>query len=104
MPTNFRPCLPDQSFLLPPSPRDWLPEGHLAYFISDVVERLDLREFYRRYEGDGRRNSPFEPRMMVKLVLYGYATGVRSSRKIARKVHEDGGFRVLAGGEFPNNM
>jgi len=78
-----------------------LPEDHLAYFISETVDRLDLRVFYRCYEGDGRRNCPFEPRMMVKVLLYGYATGVRSSRKIAKKLHEDVAFRVLAAGNFP---
>ena len=101
MSTRFRPYQPDQLFLLPPSPKDWLPEDHLAYFISETVDRLDLRVFYRCYEGDGRRNSPFDPRMMVKVLLYGYATGVRSSRKIAKKLHEDVAFRVLAAGNFP---
>ena len=88
-------------FLFPPSPRDWLPEDHLAYFISETVDRLDLGAFYRRYEGDGRRNQPFEPRMMVKLLLYGYATGTFSSRKLAKKLEEDVAFRVLAAGNFP---
>ncbi|NIM05271.1 MAG: IS5/IS1182 family transposase, partial [Armatimonadetes bacterium] len=88
-------------FLLAPSPKDWLPEDHLAYFISEMVERLDLRVFYARYEGDGRRNCPFDPRMMVKILLYGYATGIRSSRKLAKKLHEDVAFRVLAAGNFP---
>jgi transposase len=88
-------------FLLPPSPRDWLPEDHLAYFISDTVEALDLSVFYRRYEGDGRRNQPFDPRMMVKVLLYGYATGVTSSRKLARRMQEDVAFRVLGAGNFP---
>ena len=77
MSTSFRRYEPDQSLLLPPSPRDWLPEDHLAYFISDAVESLDLGAFYERYEGDGRRNRPFEPRMMIKVILYGYATGCR---------------------------
>ena len=101
MPTSFRRYDPDQSFLLPPSPRDWLPEEHLAYFISDTVESLDLRAFYRRYEGDGRRNQPFDPRMMVKVILYGYATGCTSSRKLAKRLEEDVAFRVLAAGNFP---
>lgn len=101
MPTSFREYNPDQSELFPPSPKDWLPKGHLAYFISDMVERLDLRAFYARYAGDGRRNQPFEPRMMVKVLLYGYATGVFSSRKVARKLQEDVAFRVLAAGNFP---
>ena len=101
MPTTFRAYQPDQSLLLPPSPKDWLPEDHLAYFISETVDRLDLSVLYRCYEGDGRRNCPFDPRMMVKILLYGYATGVRSSRKIAKKLHEDVAFRVLAAGNFP---
>lgn len=101
MPTTFRRYVPEQSLLLPPSPRDWLPEGHLAYFLSDTVDALDLKVFYKPYEGDGRRNSPYDPRMMVKLLLYGYATGVFSSRKIARKLHEDVAFRVLSGENFP---
>ena len=101
MSTTFRPYQPNQLFLLPPSPKDWLPEDHLAYFISETVDRLDVSVFYRCYEGDGRRNCPFDPRMMVKVLLYGYATGVRSSRKIAKKLHEDVAFRVLAAGNFP---
>jgi transposase len=101
MPTTFRRYIPEQSLLLPPSPRDWLPEDHLAYFLSDTVDALDLKAFYEPYEGDGRRNSPYDPRMMVKLLLYGYATGTFSSRKIARKLHEDVAFRVLSGESFP---
>ncbi len=101
MSTTFRPYQPNQLFLLPPSPKDWLREDHLAYFISETVDRLDVSVFYRCYEGDGRRNCPFDPRMMVKVLLYGYATGVRSSRKIAKKLHEDVAFRVLAAGNFP---
>ena len=101
MPTTFRPYLPEQSLLLPPSPRDWLPEGHLAYFISDTVDTLDLKAFYKPYEGDGRRNSPYEPRMLVKVLLYAYATGTFSSRRIARKLEEDVAYRVLAAENFP---
>jgi transposase len=78
-----------------------LPEEHLAYFISDTVDSLELRAFYRRYEGDGRRNRPFDPRMMVKVILYGYATGCTSSRKLSKKLEEDVAFRVLAAGNFP---
>jgi len=101
MATTFRSYIPEQSLLLPPSPRDWLPESHLAYFLSDTVDALDLQAFYKPYEGDGRRNSPYDPRMMVKLLLYGYATGIFSSRKIAKKLHEDVAFRVLSGENFP---
>ena len=101
MPTSFLPYDRNQSYLLPPSPLDWLPEGHLALFIGDVVDGLDLRGFYARYEGDGRRNQPHSPTMMVKVLLYGYASGVFSSRQIARKLHEDVAFRVLGAGNFP---
>jgi len=101
MPTRYRPYRPDQSFLLPPSPKDWLAEDHLVYFISETVDRLDLSGFYRRYEGDGRRNRPFDPRMMVKVLLYGYATGTFSSRKLAKKLEEDVALRVLGAGNFP---
>lgn len=101
MSTTYRPYRPDQMFLLPPSPKDWLGEDHLAYFISETVDRMDLSGFYRGYEGDGRRNRPFDPRMMVKVLLYGYATGTFSSRKLARKLEEDVAFRVLGAGNFP---
>ena len=101
MPTTFRPCTPDQSLLFPPSPRDWLPEGHLAFFIADTVATLDLRVSYEPYEGDGRRNQPFDPQMMVTVLLYAYATGTFSSRRIARKLEEDVAYRVLAAGNFP---
>jgi len=101
MPTRYRPYRPDQSFLLPPSPKDWLAEDHLVYFISETVDRMDLSGFYRRYEGDGRRNRPFDPRMMVKVLLYGYATGTFSSRKLAKKLEEDVALRVLGAGNFP---
>ena len=101
MPTTFRPCAPDQSWLFPPSPRDWLPEGHLAFFIADTVAALDLGAFYAPYEGDGRRNQPFDPQMMVTVLVYAYATGTFSSRRIARKLEEDVAYRVLAAGNFP---
>ncbi len=101
MPTSYQPYLPDQDFLLPHSMREWLTEGHLAYFINDTVDSLDLKAFHARYAGGGPRNQPFHPAMMVKVLIYGYATGVFSSRKLARKLHEDVAFRVLAAGNFP---
>ena len=101
MPTTFRSCAPDQSLLFPPSPRDWLPEGHLAFFIADTVAALNLEAFYAPYEGDGRRNQPFDPQMMVTVLLYAYATGTFSSRRIARKLEDDVAYRVLAAGNFP---
>ncbi len=103
MPTRFRPYHPDQSLLLPPSLRDWLSPGHLAEHVGDLVDGLDLTAFYAPYEGDGRRKSPYEPRMMLKVLIHGYATGVFSSRGIARKLEEDVAFRVLAAGNFPSH-
>jgi transposase len=89
--------------LLPAAPQDWFPAGHLAYFIHDTVDALDLKAFYARYEGGGSRNQPFHPAMMVKVLLYAYATGVFSSRKIERRLHEDLAFRMLAAGNFPRH-
>ena len=101
MTTSYIHYVPDQALLLPPSLQEWLPEGHLAYFISDTVDELDLSTFHERYAGGGPRNQPLHPAMMVKVLIYGYATGVFSSRKIARKLHEDVAFRVLAADNFP---
>ena len=103
MSTTFRRYAPEQSLLLPPDVREWLPEGHLSHHIRDLVDGLDLTAFYAGYEGDGRRNAPYEPRMLVKVLLYAYATGVFSSRGIARKLEEDVAFRVLAAGNFPQH-
>ena len=102
MGTSYREYHPEQPFLLPPSPQQWLPENHLAYFIADTLRQIDLRPLYQRYEGDGRRNRPYHPVMMLTLLVYAYATGVFSSRKIARKIDEDVAFRVLAAGNRPD--
>lgn len=101
MPASYLPYEPDQDYLLPPSLSEWLPEGHLAYFISDSVNALDLSAFHARYEAGGARNQPFHPTMMVKVLVYAYASGVFSSRKIAAKLHEDVAFRLLAAGNQP---
>ena len=101
MAANYLPYEPQQMLLLPESLQEWLPEGHLAHFISDTVDTLDLGAFHARYDKGGPRNQPFHPAMMVKVLVYGYATGVFSSRKIARKLHEDVAFRVLAARNFP---
>jgi len=101
MAANYLPYEPQQMLLLPEAIQEWLPEGHLAHFISDTVDTLDLGAFHARYDKDGTRNQPFHPAMMVKVLVYGYATGVFSSRKIASKLHEDVAFRVLAAGNFP---
>jgi transposase/IS5 family transposase len=101
MSTSYITYQPEQQQLLPNALQDWLPEGHLAYFIADTVGSLDLSAFHARYAGGGSRNQPFHPAMMVKVLVYAYATGVFSSRKIARKLHEDVAFRVLAADNFP---
>jgi transposase len=103
MPTSYQPYAPNQDILLPQSLQEWLPTSHLAHYISDAIDALDLSAFFKRYEGGGPRNQPFHPAMMVKVLVYGYATGVFSSRKIARKLHEDVAFRVLAADNFPKH-
>lgn len=101
MSASYIPYCPQQQQLLPCALQDWLPEGHLAYFISDTVDSLNLGAFHERYAKDGPRNQPFHPAMMVKVLVYAYASGVFSSRKIAKKLHEDVAFRVLAADNFP---
>ena len=103
MPTTFRRYEPDQMLLLAPDLREWVGEGHLAHHVSDLVDSVDLSGFYAPYEGDGRRNAPYEPLMMVKVLIYAYATGVFSSRRIARKLEDDVAFRMLAAGNFPQH-
>ena len=103
MPTSFLPYEPNQDFLLPPSLSEWLPENHLVYFVSEIIDQLDLQIFYARYDGDGRRNQPFDPALLVKVLVYGYATGVFSSRKIAKKLFEEVAFRMLGVGNFPSH-
>ena len=103
MGTTYRPYAPGQALLLPPDLRGWLPESHLAQHVSDLVDALDLGAFHAPYRGDGRRRSPYHPAMMVKVLVYGYATGVFSSRKLARKLEEDVAFRVLGAGNFPSH-
>ena len=101
MSTSYIAYLPDQQYLMACALQEWLPQGHLAYFINDTVESLNLTAFHARYAGGGSRNQPFHPAMMVKVLLYAYASGTFSSRKIARKLHEDVAFRVLAAENFP---
>jgi transposase len=98
---TYRPYDPNQLILLPPNMREWLPADHMAYFISDVVDELDISGIERVYEEELRGYPPYHPRMMLKLLIYGYCNGVRSSRKIAQKVEEDIAFRYLAGGNMP---
>jgi transposase len=101
---NYLPYTLDQRLLLPPDMRDWLPEGHLALFIADVVAELDLSAIERVYEAkDTRGRAGFDPRMMVALLLYAYCVGRPSSRKIERATYEDVAFRVLSGDQHPDH-
>jgi len=102
MAKTYRPYLPEQDFLLPPSPRDWLPEGHLAYFVSDLIDQLDLSAITTVYEDEERGYPPYHPVMLTKVLVYAYCVGVFSSRRIQRRLAEDVGFRVLAAGNEPD--
>ena len=102
MPKGYRPYLPDQDFLLPPSLREWLAEEHLAYFVSDVVDQLDLSAMHAVYGEEKRGQPPYDPRLMTKLLVYGYCTGVFSSRRIQKRLQEDIPFKVLAAGNEPD--
>ena len=101
MSKTFRPYDPEQIFLMPASLQDWLPKGHLSYFISDVVDHLDLNPIMGCYEEE-KGYPPYHPAMMVKVLLYAYCIGVPSSRKIEKRLEEDIGFRVLAANNTPD--
>lgn len=102
MAKSYRPYYPDEELLLPPSLRDWLPEKHLAYFVSDVVDNLDLSAMDAVYGNEKRGQPPYDPLMMTKVLVYGYCAGVFSSRRIERRLEEDIAFRVLAADNHPN--
>lgn len=99
---TYRPYVPEQDLLLPPSLRDWLPENHLAYFVGEVIDQLDLSAIEKHYEGEERGYPPYHPRMMTKLLMYGYCVGVYSSRRLEQRVVEDVAFRALAAGNEPD--
>src|ERR1700680_628600 len=99
---SYRPYLPEQDFLLPPSVREWLPEDHLVYFVSDVIDNLNLAALDAVYGDEQRGQPPYDPRMMTKVLVDGCCGGVFSSRRIGRRLIEDVGFRVLAAGNAPN--
>jgi transposase len=103
MAMNFLVCDREQAFLMPPDPRDWLPEGHLAWFLLASVEQIDLSAFYGSYRVDGWGRAAFEPSMMVSLLLYAYARGERSSRGIERRCVEDVAYRVIAAQQKPDH-
>ena len=102
MAKTYRPYVPEQDLLLPPSLRDWLPEDHLAYFVSDLIEQLDLSAITAVYEDEERGYPPYHPVMLTKVLVYAYCVGVFSSRKIQRRLNEDVAFRVLAAGNEPD--
>ena len=102
MTKTYRDWSNDQGYLFPPSPQDWLPEGDLVYFLLDTVATLDLTPIFVHYERELRGQPPFHPRMMIALLLYCYATGTRSSRKIMRRCHVDVACRVIVGEDTPD--
>jgi transposase len=102
MAKTFRTYLPEQNLLLPASLREWLPDDHLSYFVSDVVDQLDLSAIESVYEEEDRGQPPYHPRMMTKILLYGYCVGIFSSRRIQKRLVEDVAFRVLAAGNEPD--
>ena len=103
-PKSFRAWNPEQTLLLPPSPVDWLPQGHLAFFLLDLASELDLEEIYAVYrQKDPRGEKAYDPRMMVVLLLYAYCVGMPSSRKIEKACWEDAAFRVLTGNQQPDH-
>jgi transposase len=103
MAQNFLSCDRDQELLLPPSLREWLPGGHLAWFVIDGVAGLDLRPFYAVYRDNGRGRAAHDPAMMVALLLYSYALGERSSRRIERRCVEDVATRVICANQGPDH-
>jgi transposase len=102
MSKTYRPFEPDQMFLLPPSLTDWLPEDHQVYMVRDLIEEIDLEPITSVYEEEERGYPPYHPKMMTALLLYGYANGVFSSRKLARHCQEDVAFRVLTANNQPD--
>ena len=100
---SFLPAERDQLYLVAPSVREWLPEEHLAWFVLDVVEALDLSVFYARYRVDGLGRAAYEPSVMVSVLLYAYCVGERSSRRIERRCREDIAFRVLSANQVPDH-
>jgi transposase len=102
MSKTYRDWSPDQSYLLPPSPHDWLPEDDLVYFLLDTIATIDLAAIFAHYERESRGRPPFHPRMMVALLLYCYATGTRSSRKIMRRCRTDVACRIIVGDDIPD--
>src|SRR3954453_13858779 len=103
MAQNFVACDREQELLIPPSLREWLGEGHVAWFVIDAVEAFELSGFYAVYRVDGHGRPAHDPAMMVALLLYGYAIGERSSRRIERRCSEDVATRVICVNQAPDH-
>ena len=99
--SNFRPVDRETGFLLPPSVEEWLPERHLARFVVEVIEQLDLSAFVKAYRGSG--SASYHPSMLLGLLVYGYATGVFSSRKLERATYDSVAFRFIAANDHPDH-
>src|ERR1700675_1110477 len=102
MPKGYRTYFPEQDLLLPPTLRTWLQDDHLVYFVSDVVDQLHLSAIHAVYQQEQRGQPPYDQRLMTKLLVYGYCTGVFSSRRIQKRLQEDIPFKVLAAGNQPD--
>jgi len=100
---NFLPCDRNQAYLLPPSLADWLGQDHLAWFVLDAVEQIDLKQFYKKYRSDGVGNSAFNPSVMVGLLIYSYCTGERSSRRIEKYWQTDVAYKVITANQSPDH-
>jgi transposase len=102
MAVNVREADREQLFLMPPSVAEWLPEGHLAWFILDVVKELDLSGFYATYRADGKGGAVYDPEAMLAVLLYAYCSGERSSRRVEQRCVEDVAYRVLVANQHPD--
>jgi transposase len=103
MAQNFRTCDRDQALLMPPDLRAWLDEDHLAWFVIEAIEELDLEPFYAAYRSDGHGRAAHDPQMMLTLIAYAYCVGERSSRGIERRCREDVAFRVITANQAPDH-
>ena len=101
---NFKPCDVNQLYLLPPDMRDWLPKGHLVWFVIDLVSQMDLSDFYKEYNERGEERAAYDLKMMVPLYLYAYCNKVKSSREIERLCTESVPFRVISGDLKPDHV